>query len=225
MVNNHVILNEIQDRYDTLFNQIIEDVHFAEFLHPFISALKRPFADQSFAGTDSDNCILFGTFCLQVPYELIYAVGGQPIRLCSGIAEAAELCGDKLPKLSCPLVRSLRGFMNLKSSLFSKIDNFIIPTTCDYKVKHFEQMDRNANVWIMELPHKRDSEASQMNWFLEVIRLRKWIEKVSGIKITRKNMLKGIKIVREAQNGYEMFLIHRRKGDVSGCVAMLISNA
>ncbi|MHC4455054.1 MAG: 2-hydroxyacyl-CoA dehydratase, partial [Planctomycetota bacterium] len=62
-------------------------------------------------------------------------------------------------------------------------------------------------------------------WFSEIVRLKEWLEKQSGKKICRQDILAGISLVHEAQNTYNKFLSFRREGYISGCEAMLISNA
>jgi benzoyl-CoA reductase/2-hydroxyglutaryl-CoA dehydratase subunit BcrC/BadD/HgdB len=122
-------------------------------------------------------------------------------------------------------MRSLTGFMDLDTPFFNNIKHFIIPTTCDWKVKHYEKMDAEYSTWLMDLPHQRDTEVSRKKWFSEIVRLKEWLEKQSGRKIRRQDLMAGIDIVHEAQNAYYKFLSFRREGYISGCEAMLISNA
>jgi benzoyl-CoA reductase/2-hydroxyglutaryl-CoA dehydratase subunit BcrC/BadD/HgdB len=224
-MNKSILKEVINDRYEQLLDQIVQKSSYAESLSYFTDALKKPFNPNIDTEQECNNAMIFGTYCIQVPDELIYAAGAQPVRLCMGVEETADLCDNCLPKLACPLMRSLTGYMDLEIPFFHSIKHFIIPTTCDWKVKHYEKMDAEYSTWLMDLPHQRDTETSRKKWFSEIVRLKEWLEKQSGRKIRRQDLMAGIDIVHEAQNAYYKFLSFRREGYISGCEAMLISNA
>lgn len=224
-MNNERLSKTVLDNLQSLLDEIVSDSPYKQGLLYFADSLIKPFDRYIEPEKAFDSELIFGTFCVQVPEELIYAVGGQPVRLDIGIAETAELSDSHLPKLACPLVRSLTGFMNLKTPYLEYIKNVIVPTTCDWKVKLFGQIDSEYNIWTMELPHQRDTEISGNRWFSEIVRVKKWIEKISRKKIRKQNLIEGIRLVQKAQTEYSKFLSFRRQGIVSGSEAILVSNA
>ncbi len=221
MVNNERILTDILEECQNVIDEILEESLYPDELKPFADSLKTPFL----LDVDRDNNSTFGTFCIQVPEELIYAVGGKPVRLCMGVAESAELADNHLPKLACRLIRSLIGYTKLQAPYFNQIKNFVLPTTCDWKVKHFESMNPGSNICVMEFPHNKDSEISQQRWFTEIVQLKEWLEKQSGNKIKRKNLLDAVRMVQKAQEEYYRYNKFRRSGFIAGCEAFIVSNA
>ena len=224
MANNKLSIT-ILEKYQTLLDNVLKRSSHTECLMPFTNSLKRPFEQNINTGGSKDSALLFGTFCIQVPYELIYAVGGQPLRLCMGGTETANLVDNQLPKLACRLIKSLTGYIKLETPFFKQIKYFVLPTTCDWKVKHFERLTPNNNKWVMELPHSKDNELSQKRWFTEIVNFKEWLEKQSGIKIRKKNLLESVLVIQKAQKEYGKFINLRRSGIVSGCEALLVANS
>lgn len=224
MVNNERILATILEECQQVIDEVLAISPYPNELLPFAESLKSPFLLETNVNTNLENPT-FGTFCMQVPEELIYAVGGKPVRLCMGVAESAELAADQLPKLACRLIRSLAGYTALQAPYYNNIKNFVLPTTCDWKVKHFERMNPNSNLCVMEFPHNKDNEISRERWFTEVVVLKKWLEKQSGIKIKRENLLESIRLVQKGQMEYDRFKNLRGLGFVSGREAFIVSNA
>ncbi len=225
MDNNNRLLNTILERYQSLFDQILQSSSYSVPLLPFIGSLKMPFEQDAEIENAADKELRFGTFCVQAPEELIYAVGGQPVRLCMGDTDTADFADDQLPKLACRLIKSLAGYMKLETPFFKRIKHFVLPTTCDWKVKHFERLNPGANKWVMEFPHNKESEISRQRWFSETVRLKEWLEKQSGVKIRKKNLLDSIRLVQNAQKEHNEFIKFRRTGLVSGSEALLVANA
>ncbi len=225
MINNERLPATLLDNLQSGLDKIVRNSPYKQGLLLFAESLMKPFDQHVDLETAFESKLIFGTFCVQVPEELIYAVEGQPVRLDMGIGETADQCDNYLPKLACPMVRSFTGFLKLKTPYLEQIKNIIIPTTCDWKVKLFDQIDPEYNVCTMDLPHQRDTEVSGNRWFSEIVRIKKWIEKISKRKIRKRNLMESIRLVQKAQMEYNRFLLFRREGLVSGSEAILVSKA
>ena len=68
----------------------------------FIDSLKTFY--QGGVQVNSDKPVI-GTMCVMVPDELIYAVGGVPLRLCCGASSCDQAGAEFMPAKSCPVVR------------------------------------------------------------------------------------------------------------------------
>jgi len=187
----------------------------------------------SFCRQGANNRKVIGTYCLMVPEELIYAAGAIPVRLCGGSYEASCIGDELVPRDTCPVVKASLGFSSLNLiELYRKCDAVIIPTTCDAKRKMGEELSRFTEVWMLEVPHVKESEGSRKQWLEQLYALKKNIEKLTGKrfrsgKIRRKALDTAIKMVGRAQ--YEARRLYEiRKSSlpvILGSEAMLAINA
>lgn len=181
----------------------------------------------------ADNRKVIGTYCLMVPEELIYAAGAIPVRLCGGSYEASSIGDALVPRDTCPVVKASLGFSSLDLvSLYQRCDVVIIPTTCDAKRKMGEELSAFTEVWMLEVPHVKESEGSRRQWLEQLYALKKNIEKLTGKrfrggKIRRKALDGAIKMVGKAQ--YEARRLYELRSAsppvIPGREAMLAINA
>jgi benzoyl-CoA reductase/2-hydroxyglutaryl-CoA dehydratase subunit BcrC/BadD/HgdB len=157
---------------------------------------------------------LIGTLCVQVPDELIYATGAMPFRLCSGAYAYDQIGADFMPAKSCPVVRATSGMLHInQNSWRDTLTSLIIPTTCDQKRKATEQIsDLSYNVYSLEMPSSKESDAAKYYWQESVKQFALYLEKITGKKITRKNLKKAILKKSKAAQLYRR-LYELRKSD------------
>ncbi|MCP3669379.1 MAG: 2-hydroxyacyl-CoA dehydratase [Gammaproteobacteria bacterium] len=171
---------------------------------------------------------IIGTYCLFVPEELIYATGARPVRLCSGAYESVEIGEDYLPEGACPMVKSEIGFSALPVlSFFHQCEMLVMPASCDWKVKMAEILSEFAPVHMMDMPRVKEEESSRAFWLEEVKRFIKRLEKVTGVRITRRRLKQSIQMIQRAQVEFHRF--HRiRKATppvITGRDALEVMNA
>ncbi|EFK09479.1 2-hydroxyglutaryl-CoA dehydratase, D-component [delta proteobacterium NaphS2] len=171
---------------------------------------------------------VIGTYCIMVPEELIYAAGAIPVRLCGGSDETSGIGGELVPRDTCPVVKSSVGFTSLDLiSLYGICDAVIVPTTCDAKRKMGEVLSSFTNVWMLEVPHVKETEGARKQWLLHITALKRDFEKLTGRKIRRKALQTAIRMIAGAQ--YEARRLHEiRKSKapvILGREAMLALNA
>jgi len=172
---------------------------------------------------------LVGTLCIQVPYEIIYAMGAVPVRLCNGFHTDEQLGGEFMPAKSCSLVKATLGMMyNNDIPGVDKLDMIVHPTTCDQKTKTISMLeDMEHNMYHMEFPRVKESEESKEYWRRTVRKFTKDISKELGLKIGRRKLKEAIRKVGKAQVAYHR-LNELRKSDPSpmlGKDMFLITNA
>ncbi|HBN25966.1 MAG TPA: 2-hydroxyacyl-CoA dehydratase [Desulfobacteraceae bacterium] len=171
---------------------------------------------------------VIGIMCIQVPEELIYAVGAIPVRICSGAYSMEQAETELLSPKACPLIKSTMESLYL--NIFANgIEPLMIinPTTCDQK-KKIGEIEKTSRIpfYTLELPPSKDTEEAIFYWQSVVKKLAKKLENVTGQKLTRKRLKKAISIVSLAQAQFRRFYNIRKKWPVIlGKDAILVSNA
>ncbi|MGE4560670.1 MAG: 2-hydroxyacyl-CoA dehydratase [Desulfobulbus sp.] len=133
---------------------------------------------------------VIGIYCMLVPEELIYAVGAIPIRLCGGCTTSCTVGEEYVPRDGCPLAKSSLGLTAQPGlAVYELCDVVIVPTTCDAKRKFAEELSRFREVWMLEVPHLKDSEISQQAWLQQVGALKERLELYMGGKTGKRRKI------------------------------------
>ncbi len=219
---------------ETALVQLEADPHLPQGMHYFINIMRNALVNdhapyESPPGHQSwNNKKVIGIYCLMAPEEFIYAAGAIPVRLCGGSYEAA-LAGDEfVPRDICPVVRASIGFTAFDLlPIYQRCDAVIVPTTCDGKRKLGEVLSDFTEVWMLEVPHIKETERSRMEWLEQIYALKKGIEKLTHKKIKRKALRDSIQKIAQAQyQARKLYEIKRLSPPViGGRHAMLATNA
>lgn len=168
---------------------------------------------------------VFGTFCVYVPDELIFAANAIATGLCGG-SQFWVPGGEKvLPTNTCPLIKASVGARLDRTCPFFRIaDMYIGETTCDGKKKAWEILGEDVPVHVMDLPQmKREKDIKA--WAEEIRELKKVIEEFTGNKITAESLNESIKLINNKRKALSR-LYECRKADkvpISGRDALVIS--
>lgn len=124
-----------------------------------------------------------GTFCVFVPEDVIFAVGGVPVGLCAGAEFPIADTDGIMPRNTCPLIRASLGFKLSGVCPYIQVSDFVVgETTCDGKKKMYEVMAEHHPTYLMEVPQKKTPAAFEL--FLgEVKAFRDKMESASGRKV------------------------------------------
>lgn len=168
---------------------------------------------------------VFGTFCVYVPDELIFAANAIATGLCGG-SQFWVPGGEKvLPTNTCPLIKASVGARLDRTCPFFRIaDMYIGETTCDGKKKAWEILGEDVPVHVMDLPQmKREKDIKA--WADEIRELKKVIEDFTGNKVTAESLNESIKLINNKRKALSR-LYECRKADkvpISGRDALVIS--
>lgn len=168
---------------------------------------------------------VFGTFCVYVPDELIFAADAIATGLCGG-SQFWVPGGEKvLPTNTCPLIKASVGARLDRTCPFFRIaDMYIGETTCDGKKKAWEILGEDVPVHVMDLPQmKREKDIKA--WADEIRELKKVIEDFTGNEITAESLNESIKLINNKRKALSR-LYECRKADkvpISGRDALVIS--
>ena len=168
---------------------------------------------------------VFGTFCVYVPDELIFAANAIATDLCGG-PQFWVPGGEKvLPTNTCPLIKASVGARLDRTCPFFRIaDMYIGETTCDGKKKAWEILGEDVPVHVMDLPQmKREKDIKA--WAEEIKELKKVIEEFTGNKVTAESLSESIKLINNKRKALSR-LYECRKADkvpISGRDALVIS--
>lgn len=167
---------------------------------------------------------VFGTFCVYVPDELIFAANAIATGLCGG-SQFWVPGGEKvLPTNTCPLIKASVGARLDRTCPFFRIaDMYIGETTCDGKKKAWEILGEDVPVHVMDLPQmKREKDIKA--WAEEIKELKKVIEEFTGNKVTAESLSESIKLINNKRKALSR-LYECRKADkvpISGRDALVI---
>ena len=168
---------------------------------------------------------VFGTFCVYVPDELIFAANAIATGLCGG-SQFWVPGGEKvLPTNTCPLIKASVGARLDRTCPFFRIaDMYIGETTCDGKKKAWEILGEDVSVHVMDLPQmKREKDIKA--WAEKIKELKKVIEEFTGNKVTAESLSESIKLINNKRKALSR-LYECRKADkvpISGRDALVIS--
>lgn len=168
---------------------------------------------------------IFGTFCVYVPDELIFAANAIATGLCGG-SQFWVPGGEKvLPTNTCPLIKASVGARLDRTCPFFRIaDMYIGETTCDGKKKAWEILAEDVPVHVMDLPQmKREKDVKA--WAEEIKELKKVIEEFTGNEVTAESLGESIKLINNKRKALSR-LYECRKADkvpISGRDALVIS--
>ena len=172
---------------------------------------------------------LMALLCIQAPLELLYAFSLHPFKIFSGSYALAQLVASGLPALTCPMLRSALGAMQVSGNQ-QYLKGWILPTTCDWVVKFPEMLalcgvNQPKNLHWLELPHIKDDERGQKRWLEEIYALKDFLSKLIGIKLKRKNLLNAVNVYQKAHDAFMALIDLRRLGKVPSVWFTIISNA
>ncbi len=129
-----------------------------------------------------------GTFCAQVPLELIEAAGARPVRLCMAAGIWDQAGGELLPAKSCSVVKAMAG-MAASQLFFSGVCAVVAPTTCDGKKKCADLIETmGIAVHRLEMPPSKLSRAARNYWRESVETFMAQLQGWTKQKITRKSL-------------------------------------
>lgn len=143
------------------------------------------------------NVPVVGAFCTYFPKEIVSAMGGVSVGLCSTSDETIPAAEVDLPKNLCPMVKASYGFaITDKCPFFYFSDLIVGETTCDGKKKMYEYLSEFKNVLIMELPNSQSEEGLKL-WRNEIVRFKEHLEKTFGCEITEEQIRHAVHVANQ----------------------------
>jgi benzoyl-CoA reductase/2-hydroxyglutaryl-CoA dehydratase subunit BcrC/BadD/HgdB len=168
---------------------------------------------------------VFGTFCLYVPDEVVFAAGGIATGLCGG-SQFWVPGGEKvLPAATCPLIKaSIGARLDRTCPFFCIADVFVGETTCDGKKKAWEILEEHAPVYVMDLPQQKRAK-DVAAWAEEIRAFVAKAEEVTGNKVTAESLAESIKLINGKRRALRRLYDFRRLPNppISGKDCLLIS--
>jgi benzoyl-CoA reductase/2-hydroxyglutaryl-CoA dehydratase subunit BcrC/BadD/HgdB len=153
-------------------------------LEYFTQILKRIFID--FQGVERGPGVkVIGTYCVMIPWELIYAAGMLPVKLDSGSYTAFNVGDEICPRDACPVIKAAAGFISLNLlPLYDECDLMIVPASCDCKKKMTLTLSRFAKVVPFHIPTLKLEDEYKENYIRDLCVLKNFLEENGGRKIT-----------------------------------------
>ena len=168
---------------------------------------------------------VFGTFCVYVPDEVVFAAGGIATGLCGG-SQFWVSGGEKvLPPNTCPLIKASVGARLDKTCPFFRIaDMYVGETTCDGKKKAWEILAQEVPVHVIDIPQMK--RAKDITAFKEeIMDFIKVVEDFTGNKVTPEALGESIKLINNKRKALQRLYATRQASPVpiSGKDALLVT--
>ena len=168
---------------------------------------------------------VFGTFCVYVPDEVIFAADAIATGLCGG-SQFWVPGGEKvLPNNTCPLIKASVGARLDRTCPFFRIaDMYIGETTCDGKKKAWEILSEDVPIHVMDLPQMKRAKDVKA-WAEEIKELIHEVEEFTGNKVTAEKLAESIKLINNKRKALDRLYACRKneKLPISGTDALVIS--
>lgn len=168
---------------------------------------------------------VFGTFCVYVPDEVIFAAGGIATGLCGGSQFWVPGGERVLPANTCPLIKASVGARLDSTCPFFKIaDMYIGETTCDGKKKAWEILASEVPIHVIDVPQmKRETDVAAFE--AEIMSFIKIVEDFTGNKVTPEALAEGIKLINNKRRALQRIYNARKASPVpiSGKDALLVT--
>lgn len=168
---------------------------------------------------------IFGTFCVYVPDEVVFAAGAIATGLCGGSQFWVPGGENVLPANTCPLIKASVGARLDKTCPFFMIaDMFVGETTCDGKKKAWEILAQDVPIHVIDIPQmKREKDiAAYQQEIMDFIQV---VEEFTGNKITPEALGESIKLINNKRKALQRIYNTRKVSPVpiSGKDALLVT--
>ncbi|MCL5877620.1 MAG: 2-hydroxyacyl-CoA dehydratase family protein [Candidatus Bathyarchaeota archaeon] len=168
---------------------------------------------------------VIGAFCIYAPEELAYAADASMVGLCGGADFSVPDAEAVLPRNLCPLIKSFYGFkLNGTCPYFQTSDLVVGETTCDGKKKVYELLGELIPTYVLEVPHKPDTQRGKEFWFKELEAFKAKVEELTGNKITAEKLKEAIELINNKRKALKRLsdLRANSPSPISGLDALLI---
>ncbi len=176
--------------------------------------------DQRAAG----NKVL-GAFCVYAPEELAYAANASMVGLCGGADFPVPDAEAIVPRSLCPLIKSFYGFKLSKTCPYFQVSDLVVgETTCDGKKKVYELLNELIPTYVIEIPHKPDTQQGKEFWFKEVEAFKNRVEELTGNTVTAEKLREAIELINNKRKALKRLSDLRKNNPspISGLDALLI---
>lgn len=165
--------------------------------------------------------------CNLAPYELFHALEVHPLRMCSGCRSAQGALASGYPVLMCPVMKSNLGMQRLDGPAEEGVPAVqVVPTSCDWVVKYPEMAGQDMQAThFLELPHLRQTEKGQERWLEEIYGLGTFLQKMTGKKLERSNLLSSMETFMRAWGALRELAELRRRQLIAGIFFMVVANS
>lgn len=197
-----------------------------EQMEPFFNVLERIYVQ----GLDVERpqyATTVGTYCVQVPQEIVYAAGAQPVKLCSGHYTAFSIGDDVVARDACPLVKAIAGFEQMGTlPLYENCSLMVVPITCDCKKRIAGLLQEKWPVHPLHVPANREDEDIE-HYVDELYQLMHMVSHVTGQDVTYESLANALNLTGRAQYELSRFLRIKRATPnlLRGTHAMAVMNA
>lgn len=166
-----------------------------------------------------------GAFCIYAPEEIATAANASMVGLCGGADFSVPEAEAVIPRNLCPLIKSFYGFKLGRTCPYFQVSDLVVgETTCDGKKKVYELLNELIPTYVLEIPHKPDTQAGKNFWFHELEAFKAKIEELTGNTITADSLKAAIELINNKRKALQRLNNFRAysPSPISGLDALLI---
>jgi benzoyl-CoA reductase/2-hydroxyglutaryl-CoA dehydratase subunit BcrC/BadD/HgdB len=196
-------------------------------LEYFVNILKRIFIELQ--GIERPAKVkTIGTYCVMIPWELIYAAGAVPVKLCSGSYTGFNVGDEVCPRDSCPLIKAAVGCSMLDlMPIYNECALSVIPASCDCKKKLTFVLAPYTKALAFHVPSLKLEDEHKENYINDIYALKQNLEAVTGQKITYRRLKLATAVIASAQQETHRFyrLKMHQPSVIKGTHAIMVLNS
>ncbi len=194
------LAEEARDILHTVKNNFAKVPSAMHYFYQFLE--ERYSSEDSSIPAKKEKEVTIGTTCIQVPDELLIALGARGVRLCSGSHAYDQVGSEYMPARSCSLVRSTHGLLHAEE-MQDELDLVVVPATCDQKKKSAEMIaDSGYATHILDLPSRRDTDHARSFWYDSIGELTAKLENVTGNRLSARKLKNALSTVNSARQEF-----------------------
>jgi benzoyl-CoA reductase/2-hydroxyglutaryl-CoA dehydratase subunit BcrC/BadD/HgdB len=169
-----------------------------------------------------------GIIGLNVPEELIYGVGAEPLWILGGSFGAALHADPLVPRDTDSVSKATLGYLSSDIFRFTQnIDLLVVPIVSDSMRKIAEFLAREREVFPVDLPPLQSDPGSPRKWLTQMYELRRLLERKTKVRLTLNRLRDAVERVNQAKAQMKRFITYSASHPelISGAWVMLILNS
>lgn len=139
--------------------------------------------------------VIVGAYCTYMPWEIVHAAGLYSATLCSRSDKAIPAAEEVLPRNLCPLIKSSYGHAITDTCPYFHFCDLVVgETTCDGKLKMYELLAREKDLYLIHLP--RSNKRAEDLAFIrsEFEKFKVYLEERYHVQITDEKLASSIRL-------------------------------
>jgi benzoyl-CoA reductase/2-hydroxyglutaryl-CoA dehydratase subunit BcrC/BadD/HgdB len=186
--------------------------------------LALEFSSETNPVTDTPKIAIVG---LEIPEELIYGAGAEPLWILGGSFGAALYADQFVPRDTDSVSKATLGYLFSKIFAYTaKAELTVIPIATDSMRKIAYMLSKERQVLAIDIPPIKENSESARKWLMQMERLRTMLEQKTKRRLSTTSLRAAIAMVNQAKIQMKRILTYSitNPEQVSGIMALFVIN-